>query len=44
MFADAVEARDISLASAVIHGDWMSSHERLGRNRPGAPASGASPR
>ena len=27
-------AGDISLASAVIHGDWVSSHERLGRNRP----------
>ena len=27
-------AGEISLASAVIHGDWVSSHERLGRNRP----------
>jgi hydroxymethylglutaryl-CoA reductase (NADPH) len=27
-------AGDISLASAVTHGDWVSSHERLGRNRP----------
>ena len=27
-------AGDISLASAVIHGDWVTSHERLGRNRP----------
>jgi hydroxymethylglutaryl-CoA reductase (NADPH) len=27
-------AGDISLAAAVIHGDWVSSHERLGRNRP----------
>jgi hydroxymethylglutaryl-CoA reductase (NADPH) len=27
-------AGDISLASAVVHGDWVSSHERLGRNRP----------
>lgn len=26
-------AGDISLASAVIHGDWVSSHERMGRNR-----------
>ena len=27
-------AGDVSLASAVIHGDWVTSHERLGRNRP----------
>jgi hydroxymethylglutaryl-CoA reductase (NADPH) len=27
-------AGEISLASAVIHGDWVSSHERYGRNRP----------
>jgi len=27
-------AGDVSLASAVIHGDWVSSHERFGRNRP----------
>jgi hydroxymethylglutaryl-CoA reductase (NADPH) len=27
-------AGEISLASAVVHGDWVSSHERLGRNRP----------
>lgn len=27
-------AGEISLSSAVIHGDWVSSHERLGRNRP----------
>lgn len=27
-------AGEISLASAVLHGDWVSAHERLGRNRP----------
>jgi hypothetical protein len=27
-------AGDVSLASAVIHGDRVTSHERLGRNRP----------
>jgi hydroxymethylglutaryl-CoA reductase (NADPH) len=27
-------AGEISLGSAVIHGDWVSAHERLGRNRP----------
>ena len=28
-----VLAGEISLASAVLHGDWVTSHERLGRNR-----------
>jgi hydroxymethylglutaryl-CoA reductase (NADPH) len=32
--AAVVLAGEISLASAVIHGDWVTSHERLGRNRP----------
>ena len=32
--AAVVLAGEISLASAVIHGDWVSSHDRLGRNRP----------
>jgi hydroxymethylglutaryl-CoA reductase (NADPH) len=32
--AGAVLAGEVSLASAVLHGDWVSSHERLGRNRP----------
>ncbi|HLG97557.1 MAG TPA: hydroxymethylglutaryl-CoA reductase [Bryobacteraceae bacterium] len=32
--AAAVLAGEISLASAVLHGDWVSAHERLGRNRP----------
>jgi hydroxymethylglutaryl-CoA reductase (NADPH) len=27
-------AGEISLGSAIVHGDWVSSHERLGRNRP----------
>lgn len=32
--AAVVLAGEVSLASAVLHGDWVSSHERLGRNRP----------
>jgi hydroxymethylglutaryl-CoA reductase (NADPH) len=32
--AAVVLAGDISLGSAVLSGDWVSSHERLGRNRP----------
>jgi hydroxymethylglutaryl-CoA reductase (NADPH) len=32
--AAVVLAGDISLACAVLSGDWVSSHERLGRNRP----------
>ncbi len=31
--AAVVLAGETSLASAVLHGDWVSSHERLGRNR-----------
>ena len=27
-------AGEISLGTAILHGDWVSSHERLGRNRP----------
>lgn len=27
-------AGEISLGSAILHGDWVPSHERLGRNRP----------
>jgi hydroxymethylglutaryl-CoA reductase (NADPH) len=27
-------AGEISLAAAVLHGDWVAAHERLGRNRP----------
>jgi hydroxymethylglutaryl-CoA reductase (NADPH) len=27
-------AGEISLSSAIVHGDWVSSHELLGRNRP----------
>ncbi len=27
-------AGDVSLSSAILRGDWVSSHERLGRNRP----------
>jgi hydroxymethylglutaryl-CoA reductase (NADPH) len=32
--AAVVLAGEISLAGAVMHGDWVTSHERLGRNRP----------
>ena len=32
--AATVLAGDISLGGAVLAGDWVSSHERLGRNRP----------
>lgn len=32
--AAVVLAGDISLAGAVLAGDWVDSHERLGRNRP----------
>jgi hydroxymethylglutaryl-CoA reductase (NADPH) len=31
--AAVVLAGEISLASAVMHGDWVASHEKLGRNR-----------
>jgi hydroxymethylglutaryl-CoA reductase (NADPH) len=44
----AVLAGEISLSSAVLAGDWVSSHDRYGRNRPpsvsaGLPAPDASP-
>jgi len=32
--AAVVLAGETSLASAVLHGDWVTAHERLGRNRP----------
>jgi len=32
--AATVLAGDISLSCAVLHGDWVPSHDRLGRNRP----------
>ena len=32
--ASTVLAGETSLAGAVLHGDWVSAHERLGRNRP----------
>ena len=32
--AATVLAGETSLAGAVLHGDWVSAHERLGRNRP----------
>ncbi len=32
--AGAVLAGELSLASAVLAGDWVDSHDRLGRNRP----------
>lgn len=32
--AGVVLAGETSLAGAVIHGDWVTSHDQLGRNRP----------
>ncbi len=32
--AATVLAGEISLGAAVVHGDWVSSHDELGRNRP----------
>jgi hydroxymethylglutaryl-CoA reductase (NADPH) len=32
--AAVVLAGDISLGSAVLAGEWVTSHERMGRNRP----------
>ncbi len=32
--AGVVLAGEISLSSAVVHGDWVASHDQLGRNRP----------
>jgi hydroxymethylglutaryl-CoA reductase (NADPH) len=32
--AAVVLAGELSLASAVLHGDWVAAHEKLGRNRP----------
>ncbi len=32
--AAVVLAGETSLASAMIHGDWVTAHEKLGRNRP----------
>ena len=32
--AATVLAGETSLSSAMIHGDWVSSHDQLGRNRP----------
>lgn len=32
--AAVVLAGETSLAAAMLHGDWVSAHERLGRNRP----------
>lgn len=32
--AATVLAGETSLSSAVLHGDWVSSHDQLGRNRP----------
>ena len=31
--AAVVLAGEVSLAGAVVNGDWVDSHERLGRNR-----------
>ncbi len=32
--AATVLAGELSLSSAIVRGDWVSSHDRLGRNRP----------
>ncbi len=32
--AAVVLAGETSLSSAIVHGDWVSSHDQLGRNRP----------
>ncbi len=32
--ASVVLAGDISLTAAILHGDWVSSHDQYGRNRP----------
>lgn len=32
--AAVVLAGETSLSSAILHGDWVTSHDRLGRNRP----------
>jgi hypothetical protein len=29
-----VLAGETSLSGAILHGDWVTSHDRLGRNRP----------
>ena len=34
IIAAVVLAGDISLSAAVLNGDWVSSHDRFGRNRP----------
>jgi hydroxymethylglutaryl-CoA reductase (NADPH) len=39
--AATVLAGETSLASAVLGGDWVSSHDRLGRNRPANSEPGA---
>ncbi|GAC1623606.1 MAG: hydroxymethylglutaryl-CoA reductase [Nevskia sp.] len=41
--AATVLAGETSLSSAVLHGDWVSSHDQLGRNRPLARRRGAPP-
>src|SRR5690606_22437326 len=32
--AGVVLAGDVSLSAAILHGDWVSSHDKYGRNRP----------
>jgi hydroxymethylglutaryl-CoA reductase (NADPH) len=32
--AAVVLAGETSLVAAMLHGDWVSAHEKLGRNRP----------
>ncbi|MEM9122879.1 MAG: hydroxymethylglutaryl-CoA reductase [Pseudomonadota bacterium] len=33
--AATVLAGEVSLAAAVVHGDWVDAHDKYGRNRPG---------
>jgi len=34
IFAAVVLAGETSLAAAMVNGDWVTAHERMGRNRP----------
>jgi Hydroxymethylglutaryl-coenzyme A reductase len=34
IYAGVVLAGDVSLTAAILAGDWVTSHDALGRNRP----------
>jgi hydroxymethylglutaryl-CoA reductase (NADPH) len=34
IIAATVLAGEVSLSSAILAGEWVSSHDKLGRNRP----------